>query len=788
MEIQMILDRLSLKDKLRLCSGRDFWHTHRLLQFGLPAVMMCDGPHGLRCQKGKTDILGVHNSQPATCFPTACTTACSFDPELLGQIGRAIGEEARTNGVALVLGPGVNLKRDPLCGRNFEYFSEDPYLTGRLATEYIRQLQTTGVGACIKHFALNNQEYKRCSGNSQVDRRTMEELYLAAFEMPVREGKPQAVMCAYNQVNGEYCSDSHFLLTNILRQKWGFDGLVVTDWGAMHNRVTAMKAGCDLMMPGGSDYMEKALWQAVQDGSLSETEIDRCVMRILRLMERGHTLQPRLCNLQAHHKLAVKAATQSAVLLKNHGNILPLQYHQSVALIGAMANTPRYQGSGSSHINPLQLVSAVQAMAHGIYAPGCKEDGSTDEALLQQAVEAAKQAQVAVVFAGLPAVCESEGFDRQDLKMPEGHLQLIDAVAQANPNTVVVLCCGGVVECPWAHRVKGILYMGLAGEGIGEAVREVLYGFSDPGGRLAESWPYAYEDCPTAGIYRNTRDPQYREGLYVGYRYYDKAKKEVRWPFGYGLSYTRFQFSDLNVQKNTVTCTVKNIGHRPGYQVAQLYIAPPQTGLHRPLQELKGFRKVFLQPGESATVSFQLDERSFALWQTSWQVPKGTYTVRICTDSRTEVLSQTIAMEGVTLPAPPWQRGSWYERPSGTPSLKQWRVLYPGFQPEYVPEKGDFSMDSTLVEMKDSSLIARLIYRGIEKTLRRSCGPEGQKDGSYAMLLVSATDTPLRNMQMCSGIKSNVMTALMHFANGSFFRGILSLLGLGVAYHNLQEE
>ena len=778
MGMEEILNKLTLKEKIALCSGGDFWHTRDLSQYGLPKMMMCDGPHGLRCQKGKADILGVHSSQEATCFPTACTTACSFDEALLREIGQAIGQEARANGVGLVLGPGVNIKRDPLCGRNFEYFSEDPHLAGSLATAFIQGLQSTGTGACIKHFALNNQEYKRCSGNSQVDERTMHEVYLSAFEGPVREGKPRAVMCAYNQVNGEFCSDSRMLLTDILRQQWGYEGLVVTDWGAMHDRIRAMEAGCDLLMPGGSDYMEQELLQAVREGKLAEQDVDRCALRVLKLMEHGASLPKQSYDPNAHHELAAKAAAQSAVLLKNNGSLLPLRNNQKVALIGVMAQKPRYQGSGSSHINPHRLVSPLQAMDGCAYAPGCREDGSTDEALLTQAAVTAGQAEVAVVFAGLPAVCESEGFDRAHLRMPDGHVQMIEAVARANHKTVVVLCCGGVVECPWADRVQAIVYMGLAGQAIGDAVRDVLYGMEDPGGRLAESWPYEYEDCPTAENYRGMRDPEYREGLYVGYRYYDKAKAAVRWPFGYGLSYTSFSFSELQVQDRVVTCTVTNTGRRPGSQVAQLYIAAPQEGLHRPLQELKGFRKVFLQPGQSELLRFELDDRCFALWQDGWKTVSGTYEIRISTDSRTTVLRQSIDVEGVHIPAPRWQEGSWYDRPSGTPSREQWQVLYPHTQPEQPVKKGSFTMDSTVVEMMPHSAFMRLLYWGIYTVLKITYGGKKADDGAFLMLLASSTDTPLRNMQMCGGMKGHFVKGMLAIANGHLFRGILSMLGL----------
>lgn len=773
-----ICKQLTLKEKIALCSGGDFWHTKDLSRFGLPAVMMCDGPHGLRCQQGKADMLGVHNSRPATCFPTASITACSWDTQLLASIGKAIAEEAKAKNVGIVLGPGVNIKRDPLCGRNFEYFSEDPHLAGALAASFIQGAQSTGVGTSLKHFALNNQEYKRCVGSSQADERTMREIYLAAFEKPVREGKPDTVMCAYNQVNGTFCSDHSWLLTEVLRKQWGFQGTVITDWGAMSNRVAAMKAGCDLMMPGGSDYMEKELYKAVAEGTLSMRDINRCALRVLKLMQKTGAVQVEPCNLHDHHILARRAAGESAVLLKNQDALLPLKPETSVALIGVMAGKPRYQGGGSSHINPLKLVSACEAFPEAIYARGCREDGSTDEELLQEAAEKAKKVQVAVVFAGLPPVKESEGFDRQDMKMPEGHIRLIRAVAAANPNTVVILCCGGAVECPWAEDVKSILYMGLAGEACGEAARDLLYGIVNPGGKLAESWPYTYQDCPTAENYRMIRNPQYREGIYVGYRYYDKANVAPRWPFGYGLSYTEFAYSGLNIEGDRVTCRVKNTGQYPGSEVVQLYVEAPQKGLHRPIKELKGFQKVFLEPGQEAELSFGLEARSFALWHDGWQIPGGDYGILICSDSRTVRLSGTVRKEGPEIPAPAWQKDSWYEKPLGTPSLEQWEQLYGKAPREKTIEKGSFTMDSTVVEMRPHSLVGKLLYWSSEQVLIATYGKRDYENSAYVMMMHSATDSPLRNMQICSALKGGLMKGVMHMANGHYGKGLLTVCGI----------
>lgn len=629
MDIEKILQQMTLEDKIALCSGENFWETKKYEKYGIPSLFMCDGPHGLRKQENVADMLGVNESRKATCFPAEVTTAGSWDPELLAEIGAAIGEEAKEQGVGLVLGPGANLKRNPLCGRNFEYFSEDPYLAGKLAAGFIRGAEAQGISTSLKHFAVNSQEKSRFTSDSVLDKRTLRELYLTAFEIAVKEGKPSTVMCAYPKLNGVHCSDNKALLTDILRAEWGFGGMVVTDWGAMNDRIEGFRAGCDLNMPGGSDYMEKEALQAVKNGSLPVSCIDDSARRVLKLVLRAaETLKATAsCDYEAHHALAKRAAIEGAVLLKNEGGILPLKQGAKIAVIGAMAKNLRYQGAGSSHINPTGLSQPLDFLPDAIYAPGCDARGDTSDALLSEAKAAAERAEAVIVFAGLPDRYESEGFDRDDMKLPEGHDRMIEAVASANSNTIVVLLCGSAVECPWADRVKAVLYMGLPGQAGGEAIADLLYGRANPGGRLAESWPYTYEDVPSSAIYGKTADALYQEGLYVGYRYYDKAGVPVRWPFGYGMSYTDFAYSDLTVDGDTVSVTVKNTGSLAGAEIVQLYIEAPQNGLHRPLRELKGFQKLFLQPGEGRTVTFALTDRSFAVWQDGWRVPEGEYAV-----------------------------------------------------------------------------------------------------------------------------------------------------------------
>ena len=773
MDIEKILQQMTLEDRIALCSGENFWETKKYEKYGIPSLFMCDGPHGLRKQENVADMLGVNKSRPATCFPAEVTTAGSWDPELLTAIGSAIGQEAREQGVGLVLGPGVNLKRNPLCGRNFEYFSEDPYLAGKLAAGFIRGAEAQGISTSLKHFAANSQELSRFTSDSVLDDRTLRELYLTAFEIAVKEGHPSTLMCAYPKLNGVHCSDNKALLTDILRTEWGFSGLVVTDWGAMNDRIEGFRAGCDLNMPGGSDYMEKEVLQAVKDGTLPERCIDDSARRVLKLVFRAaETLKaPATCDYEAHHVLAKRAAAEGAVLLKNEDGILPLKKDAKIAVIGAMAKNLRYQGSGSSHINPTKLSQPLDFLPGTLYAPGCDDRGDTTEDLLSQAAKTAQEAEIAVIFAGLPDRYESEGFDRADMKMPEGQLRMIDAVAAANPNTVVVLLCGSAVECPWADRVKGILYMGLPGQAGGEAMADLLCGRANPSGKLAESWPLSYADVPSSEIYGKTDDALYEEGLYVGYRYYEKSGVAVRWRFGYGLSYTEFCYSDLTVNGDTVSVTVRNTGKRAGAEVVQLYIRAPQDGLHRPLRELKGFQKVFLQSGESRTVTFPLTDRSFAVWQDGWKIPAGKYTVCI------GGLTSEVEKSGETLPVPAWQKGSWYECCTGKPDQAQWEAMLGRRYAPPVLKKGSFTMENTVEEMKDYSLIMKIMYKATEHVIAKGNGGKiDYENPNFRMQMASSAGGPLRSMMISGGMKGGVLPGMLEMANGHFFRGLWRMI------------
>ncbi len=773
------IGKMSLEEKVDLCDGADFWHTKAFEKYGVPALSMCDGPHGLRKQNVESDMLGINNSYPATCFPAAVTTAGSWNRELLGEIGRAIGEEARDQETDIVLGPGVNIKRNPLCGRNFEYFSEDPLLAGKLAASFISGLEGTGVGSSLKHFAANSQEYCRFTSDGVMDERTLRELYLPAFEIAVKEGKPSTVMCAYPKLRGEHCSDNKELLSDILRDEWGFDGLVVTDWGAMNDRVKAFRAGCDLNMPGGSGYMAKDVIRAVRSGELDESFVDACAERVARLALRAEENSKKEfeCSYEAHHLLAKKAACEGAVLLKNDGNVLPLSEDARVAVIGHMAKEMRYQGAGSSHINAVRVSNPLEYIEGAVFAEGCDASGNTDEDMLLAAEKAAKEADAAVVFAGLPGRFESEGFDRSDMKLPEGHLRMIERVAAANRNTIVVLLCGAPVECPFADGVKAVLYMGLPGQAGGEAAADLLFGRACPGGRLAESWPLRYEDCVSSSYYCKTKDALYLEGVYAGYRYYDKAGKDVRWPFGFGLGYTEFSLSDMRLEGNRVSLRIENAGKRAGSEVVQLYIEAPQDGIHRPLRQLKHFEKVFLGPGESRELSFELTDRDFAVWQDGWRVPGGEYTVCIGTSSRDLPLRKSLVREGEEAAVPSSQKGSWYETLEGIPALSDLEAAAGIRYEEKTAEKGSYTLESTLEEMKDHSFVMKIMYKAVESVIAKSFG--GKKDyddPEFRMFAASSLGSPVRNIMIAGGIKGGIIPGLVEIANGRFFKGIGRML------------
>ena len=646
-DIKKLVAEMTLEEKASLLGGNDFWHTKAVERLGIPQFMMSDGPHGLRKQDMEGDHLGVNDSIVAVCWPTACATASSFDTELIGKMGEGIGNECQAEKLSIVLGPAVNIKRSPLCGRNFEYFSEDPYLAGEMAAAFINGVQSKKVGTSIKHFALNNQEYYRMSNNSAASERTMREIYFPAFETAVKKAQPWTVMCSYNRINGTYASDNEWLLTKVLRDDWGFKGFVMTDWGAVDDRVQGVRAGLELEMPGNTFENDAKIVDAVKDGSLSEELVDRSVERILTVLYEYYENQmsDAVFDRELDHAKAEAVEMECAVLLENNG-ILPLDSRKRILYIGGFAEKPRFQGGGSSHINASRVVSALDAAkAKGrdiTYVQGFPADrDELDEEELKKAVDAAKEADVAVIFAGLPDVFESEGYDRPNMDMPACQNRLIKEVAAVNPNTVVVLHNGSPVETPWADDVAAILEMYLGGQGVGTAADALLFGEKNPCGHLAETFPLRVQDNPS---YLNfNTDPEqcvYAEGVYVGYRYYEKKEMPVRWAFGHGLSYTEFVIDNIRVSKDTmddcgsieVTVDVTNTGKMAGKEVVQLYVSDKNGTPDRPLKELKGFAKVELQPGEKKSVSITIDARSLSYFEEKigdWFAPSGKYEILV---------------------------------------------------------------------------------------------------------------------------------------------------------------
>ena len=664
-DVKGIIREMTLEEKAGMCSGKDFWHLKGVERLGIPEVMVSDGPHGLRKQAAEADHLGLNESIKAVCFPTACATACSFDRDLLAEMGERIGDECQAEDLSVILGPAVNIKRSPLCGRNFEYFSEDPYLASQMAAAHIKGVQSKNVGTSIKHFAANNQEHRRMSCSSEVDERTLREIYLAAFETAIKEAKPDTVMCSYNRINGEFASENHWLLTEVLRDEWGFDGYVMSDWGAVNDRVKGLKAGLELEMPASGGTTDKEIVEAVKNGELDEAVLDRAVERILNIVFKFvDNRQEGKFDKEEDHKLAAKIEAESMVLLKNEG-VLPLPTQgKKIAFIGKFAEAPRFQGGGSSHINSFKITGALEAakeVAQVTYAQGydIKED-VIDQDMLNQAVETAKEADVAVIFAGLPDAFESEGYDRSHMRMPQCQNTLISEIAKVQENVVVVLHNGSPVEMPWADEVKGILEAYLGGQAVGQAEVDVLFGKVNPCGKLAETIPYKLADNPSyLNFPGDGQTVEYNEGVFVGYRYYDTKEMPVRYPFGYGLSYTTFEYSDLQLSadriKDTdtlkVTLKVKNTGDRAGKEIVQLYVADKTGAASRPVKELKNFVKVELQPQEEKTVEMELDKRSFAWYNTQihdWYAASGEYEILAAASSRDIRLKKTVYVESTT--------------------------------------------------------------------------------------------------------------------------------------------
>jgi len=797
-----LLAQLTLEEKTSLLSGADCWHTRPIPRVGLEPLTLMDGPHGLRKQIGATDNLGIGDSVPAVCYPTASALACSFDRDLLYRVGKAIGENCVQEDVQIILGPGVNQKRSPLCGRNFEYFSEDATLTGELAASMIQGIQSTGTQASLKHFAVNNQEKNRMTISVAVDERALRETYLRAFEIAVKKGQPGTVMCSYNRLDEEYCGESQRLLTDILRAEWGFQGAVVSDWGAVHDRVACVRTGMDLEMPGNGGINDQKVLKAVREGQLSEQELDRVVLRILECALRGaDAKQPRASFDPAQrHALAIEAAEQSAVLLKNENQLLPGSASQQIAVIGEFARMPRYQGAGSSKIHPIQVdtpLAAFQARGMDVdFAPGYRlQTGGTynpaqENQLMDEACKAAKNKDIVYLFIGLPEGYESEGFDRSHLQLPPEQNRLVSAVCAVNPQVAVILIGGAPVELPWREQVSAILLPYLAGEGMGTAVVNLLLGDACPSGRLAETWPLSLRDTPSYHIFPGDRlHVQYRESIYIGYRYYEKAGVPVCYPFGYGLSYTTFAYSDLVVDTALLPSggplhlqfTVRNTGDREGQESVLVFVTPPEGAIFRPVRELRTFTKLALAPGECATVCLSLRTEEWGYYNTKtngWYTPAGTYRIGIGANSG-DALSASVTLQTPAQPENDLRTvaPAYYALPKEPLRIPDadFSALYGKPIPPPAPKPArPYTMENTIDDIQHTLMgkVILLLVRQIERKAKQT------EEGQEGMLVATIREMPLFGLLASADgmITQTMAEGILDWLNGHRLRGVKKLL------------
>lgn len=780
-----LIQALTLKQKVALLSGQDIWSTYPIPQQDIPAMYLSDGPHGVRKQLGASDHLGLNASQPATCFPTAAGVANSWNPDLAVEIGRTIGKEAACQQVNVLLGPGLNTKRNPLGGRSFEYYSEDPYLSGKMAAALIRGIQENGISACPKHFAANSQELLRMASDSVVDMRALRELYLTNFEIAVKEGHPKSIMSSYNRINGTYANDDAWLLTDVLRKEWGFDGFVVTDWGGSNDHAQAVRAGGNLEMPGTGGDSDREIFAALEAGTLTEAEVDQRVDELLDVVLATHAATadgPKEFDVEAHHVLARKAAAETAVLLKNEDDILPLAPGTRVAVLGDMAMEPRYQGAGSSVVNPTKLdkpIDCLRACDLEItgQAQGYRRDGKEDQALLDSAVSAARNADVVLLYLGLPEISESEGMDRQHMRLPANQEKLLYAVAEANPNLVVVLSGGSAVELPWVDQCKGLIHGYLSGQAGAGAMADLLTGAVNPSGKLAESFPIRYEDTPNHTYFPGRqRTAEYRESIYVGYRYYETVGKAVRFPFGFGLSYTTFAYSDLKATQNEVSFTLTNTGKCAGAEIAQVYLSAVNSGIFRPARELKGFAKVFLEPGESRTVTIPLDDKAFRYFNvktSAWEVEGGEYSVQVGASVQDIRLTASLTVEGTGAPLPydAKELPSYFSGHVEAVCSQEFEALLGRPLPEsHWDPKAPLGWNDALLRLPDAkNPLARLAGKIIVGKMEKSLAGR-----SADLNILFVCNMPFRGIAKMTGGMATEKTArsILLMVNGHFFRGL----------------
>lgn len=791
LDIKKMVQDMTLEEKCYLLSGKDFWQTRSVNRVGLPSIFLADGPHGVRKQAGAADQLGLNASVPATCYPTAATMANSWDENLAEEMARSLGEEALSQEVNVLLGPGLNIKRSPLCGRNFEYFSEDPYLAGKMAAAYVRGIQSHGSSACPKHFAANSQELRRMASDSIVDERTLREIYLTGFEIAVKEAHPKAIMSSYNRINGEYANENKHLLRDILVDEWGFDGFVVSDWGGSNDHVKGVANGSHLEMPTTGGDSDEELIAAVKSGKISEAavneRVEEIVKVIMQLAPATQAAKGKTFDVEAHHMMAQKAAEGSIVLLKNKNNTLPLAKGAKVAVIGDFAQKPRYQGAGSSVVNPTKLDSTLDVIKDFDlnmtgFAAGYARTGEANDVMKQEAVRLAKESDNVLLYIGLDEVSEAEGLDRAHMRLPKNQEELLKALLKVNKNIIVVLSGGSPIEIPWADEVPAIIHGYLSGQAGAAAMLKAITGQINPSGKLAETYPFKYEDTPAYNYFPSKeRSSEYREGLYVGYRYYATTGVKVRYPFGFGLSYTTFAYSGITATDKGVTFTVKNTGGRDGAEVAQVYVAAKGGRVFRPALELKGFAKVFLKAGESKTVTVPLDDKAFRYFNVEtnkWEIEGGEYEILVGASSEDIRLRETVSVQG-TKAQSPYDKAKLADYYSGNVlnvSDEEYEALlgYP------IPD-GKWRTDG-LLDVNDAicqmyyakSAPARLVWK-IMTNMKNKSEAKGKPDLNILFIY----NMPFRGIgKMAGGMVSQEMVGgIMQIVNGHFFKGLGKVIG-----------
>ena len=787
-----LIAQMTLEEKASLLSGKGNFTTKPIERLSVPGMFLSDGPHGVRKQAGAADHLGLNASVPATCYPTAATMANSWDVALGERLGEYLGEECVAQRVNMLLGPGLNMKRSPLCGRAFEYFTEDPVLAGKMAAAYIRGIQSKGISACPKHFAANSQETLRMSSDSVMDERTLREIYLTGFEIAVEEGHPKAIMSSYNRLNGTYANEDKWLLRDVLRGEWGFEGLVVSDWGGSNDHVDGVAAGSHLEMPAPGAYSDCEVVEAVRNGRLSMDILDERVDEYLAVLFATVIPEnaPTEFDLDAHHAFARKAAGESIVLLKNENNLLPIPDGKRVAVIGDFAETPRYQGAGSSGVNPTRVDSPLEALkGSGLniagYAQGFHRDGGADEALQAAAVELAKSADIVLLYLGLAEVSEVEGADRTHMKLADCQNALVEALVKANPNVAVILSCGSAVELPWCDKVPALVHGYLGGQAGASAMADVLCGKVNPSGKLAESYALKYEDTPAYRHFPGKEaTAEYREGPFIGYRYYDTANVPVRFPFGFGLSYTSFTYTGLSVAENSATFTVQNTGKRYGAEVCEIFVGKRDSKLFRPAKELKAFTKVFLEPGEAKTVTVPLDSRAFRFFNVKsgkWETEGGVYEVYVCASVSDVRLTGAVEVAGdmTALPYDPAALPSYYAGKVNDVSDKEFEVLLGRPLPVGKWDRTRLlTRNDTISQLcYAKNPIARIIYGRIAAMKRKS-----EAAGKPDLNILSIYNMPFRGIAKLMGVMVNMemVDAILFIVNGHFFRGVGRLIGAKV--------